>query len=102
MKKVGFSILFAIVIALVVWIASLILSFSFLEWSFFIGLGLSVLTYFFNSSGGLMSKGATFQASMTGFKIQNDDEMKANVGTIFYGSLIFTVTSFIVMVMTYF
>lgn len=103
MKKViGWSILSSIIIAIAVWIASIIFTFSYGEWSFFIGLGLSVIIFFFSSSGGALSKGAAFEASEAGWKIRKENnEMKANVGAVFYGSVLYTIISLIVMVILY-
>ncbi len=97
----GKSLVSAIVIALCVWVASMLFSFSYGEWSFFIGLGLTVFLFFFNSSGGALSKGATMQASEAGWKVQKDNELKANVGVVFYGSALFTLISFVLMLVTY-
>jgi hypothetical protein len=69
---------------------------------FFIGLGLSIKLFFFNSSGGALSKGANFEVSEANWKIQKDNEMKTNVGAVFYGSVLFTILSFILMMITYF
>jgi hypothetical protein len=101
-KVIGGTIISAIVIAIIVWGASVILSFSYSEWSFFIGLGISVVLFFFNSSGGVLSKGLTMEASEASWKIQKDNEMKTNVGPVFYGSMLFTIISFILMSITYF
>ncbi|MGR3763112.1 hypothetical protein [Rossellomorea sp. NS-SX7] len=101
-KIIGKSLLSAITIALLIWGASVIFSFSYGEWSFFIGLGIAVVLFFFNSSGGTLSKGATLGASAAGWKIQKDNELKANVGAVFYGSVLFTVVSFVLMIITYF
>ncbi|HEX6922934.1 MAG TPA: hypothetical protein VF149_03850 [Bacillales bacterium] len=104
MKKViGWTILSAIIIALIVWIASLIFSFSYGDWSFFIGLGLSAVIFIFSSSGGPMSGGATLEASEATWKIQKENnEMQANGGAVFYGSVLYTVVSFIVMIIIFF
>lgn len=90
------------IIAFCIWIGSLIFSFSYGEWSFFIGLGLTVGLFFFNSSGGTLSKGATLEASEAGWKIQKEDELKTNVGAVFYGAVLFTLISMIFMIITYF
>jgi hypothetical protein len=103
MKKVIVrTIISAIIIGIIAWGASFIFSFSYSEWSFFIGLGLSVVIFFFNSSGGALSKITTHQASESVWKIQKDNELKANVGTVFYGSVLFTVISLIAMMIIYF
>ncbi|WP_201715624.1 hypothetical protein [Rossellomorea arthrocnemi] len=95
------SFVTAAVLAIAIWIGSLLFSFSYGEWSFFIGLGLTVGLFFFNSSGGALSKGATLGASEAGWKIQKDNELKSNVGSVFYGVLLFTIISFVVMMVTY-
>jgi hypothetical protein len=95
------SFITAAVLAIAIWIGSLLFSFSYGEWSFFIGLGLTVGLFFFNSSGGALSKGATLGASEAGWKIQKDNELKSNVGSVFYGVLLFTIISFVVMMVTY-
>jgi hypothetical protein len=100
-KTIGGSILTSLVIGLIVWVTSMILSFPYSEWSFFIGLGLTVVMFFFNSSGGTLSKGATLEASEAGWKVQEDNELKSNVGVIFYGSLLYTFISLIFMVIMY-
>ncbi|WEG14468.1 hypothetical protein PU629_08970 [Pullulanibacillus sp. KACC 23026] len=103
MKKImSLSILSAFIIGIIVWVASLIFSFSYSGWGFFIGLGLSVVIFLANSSGGPLSNFATLEASETSWKIQKDDnEMRVNVGAVFYGSVLYTIVSFIVMVITY-
>ncbi|GAA0493638.1 hypothetical protein GCM10008986_20140 [Salinibacillus aidingensis] len=104
MKKVAIhSFIWAVMIAAIVWGASLIFAFSYGEWSFLIGLGLSVVLYFFNSSGGVLSKMAAYEASETGWKIQKDsNELKANVGPLFFGSVLYTLISFIATIILYF
>lgn len=73
MKKVIVKTMFsAIIIGILVWVTSFIFSFSYGEWSLFIGLGLSVVIFFFNSSGGTLSKVATHHASESVWKIQKD------------------------------
>ncbi|MCP3740973.1 hypothetical protein [Rossellomorea sp. BNER] len=101
-KLIGWSIVSSIGIGLIVWVASNVFSFSYGEWSFFIGLGLSVVLFFLNSSGGMFSKGTTFEASEAMWKIQKDIEQKTNVGAVFYGSVLFTIISFIMMMIMYF
>ncbi|MDX8344619.1 hypothetical protein [Rossellomorea sp. YZS02] len=95
------SVVTAAVMAIGIWIGSLLFSFSYGEWSFFIGLGITVVLFFFNSSGGMLSKNATLDASQAGWKIQKDNELKSNVGSVFYGVLMFTGISFVVMIVTY-
>jgi hypothetical protein len=104
MKKVIVvrTLLSAIKIGIIAWGVSFIFSFSYSEWSFFIGLGLSVVIFFFNSSGGALSKITTHQASESVWKIQKDNELKANVGAYFYGSLLYTIISLIAMILIYF
>jgi hypothetical protein len=103
MKKLFFqSILSAVVFGLLTWGASGLFDFSFSEWSFFIGLGLSTVIFFFSSSGGALSKATTLDASLSMWKVQKDNELKANVGFIFYGSALFTLFSLILMLVTYF
>ncbi|MFD2042850.1 hypothetical protein ACFSTA_00845 [Ornithinibacillus salinisoli] len=68
---VSYTILTSFIIALIIWIASIIVSFSYVEWIFFIGLGLSVVLFFFNSSrgvfayirGGSLTTGLTFETN---------------------------------------
>ncbi|MRG85905.1 hypothetical protein [Salinibacillus xinjiangensis] len=104
MKKIIIqSLISAVILGVIVWIASFIFSFSYGEWSFFIGLGFSVVIFFFSSSGGALSKVANLEASESSWKIQKDNnDLKANVGTIFYGSVLYTIISFIVMVILFF
>ncbi|WP_156791357.1 hypothetical protein [Bacillus sp. SG-1] len=101
-KNIIGTVISAAVFGVLVWGASLIFSFSFLDWGFFIGLAISVVLFFFNSSGGMLSKNATLDASTAGWKIQQDNELKANVGFVFYGAVLFTVISFIMMIVTYY
>ncbi|MGF2616160.1 hypothetical protein ACQUWN_11215 [Rossellomorea aquimaris] len=103
MKKnlVG-TLISAVVIGLLVWIATMALPISYMDWSFFIGLALSVVLFFFNSSGGVLSKAATLDASTAGWKVQQDNELKANVGFVFYGAVLYTIVSFVVMIITYY
>lgn len=101
-KIISWSVISAIIIGVIVWISSIIFSFSYGEWSFFIGLGLSVIIFFFNSSGGSLSKVTTLQASESVWKIQKDNESKVNVGVVFYGSVLYTIISLIIMIFIYF
>ena len=101
-KNILGTIISALVIALLVWIASKILSFSYTEWSFFIGLGLSVILFFFNSRGGALSKGISLEASESNWKIERGNELEAEVGFVFYGSVLFTLFSLVLMLITYF
>jgi len=96
------SLITAAILAIAIWIGSLLFNFSYGEWSFFIGLGITVGLFFFNSSGGALSKGATLEASEAGWKIQKDNELKSNVGGVFYGAVLFTLISFVMMMVTYF
>ncbi|MEI5907049.1 hypothetical protein WAK64_08265 [Bacillus spongiae] len=100
-KKIGIAVFSSIVIGLIVWLASLIFAFSYFEWSFFIGLALTGLLFLFNSSGGTFSKGATLEASEAMWKIQKESGLKTNVGAFFYGSVIYTIISLIIMVVKY-
>lgn len=93
-------LIIALVIALIVWLASVIFSFSYSEWSFFIGLGLTIILLFFNSSGGTTM--ANYEASEAIWKIQKNEDLKINVGVVFYGSVLYTVAGFIVMIFVYF
>ncbi|TLS37019.1 hypothetical protein [Pseudalkalibacillus caeni] len=103
MKKfVGLSVLSAAIIGLIAWGLSVFFSFSYMEWSFFIGLGITVILYLSNSSGGMLSRMATLEASESNWKVQEDTEQKVNVGAIFYGSVLYTIVSFIIMMITYF
>lgn len=103
MKKVIlWSIISSIIIGVVVWVVSEIIPFSYNEWSFFIGLGLSVILFFFSSSGGLTSKGTTFEASQASWKIQEDDDLIVNVGGVFYGAVLYTIVSLVIMIVIYF
>ncbi|MBN8210577.1 hypothetical protein JI666_17620 [Bacillus sp. NTK071] len=101
-KVIGRSLLSTIILGLIVWAASALFSFSYLEWSFLIGLAISVVLYFFNSSGGLLSKGTNFEASQAGWKIQSDNELKVNVGAVFYGAVLYTIISLVVTIITYY
>jgi hypothetical protein len=96
------SIITSLIIGFVVWAISKIIHFSYSEWSFFIGLGLSTILFFFSSNGGILSKGDTFEASQTSGKIQKDDELKAKVGGVFYGAVLYTIVSLVIMVVIYF
>ncbi|MCA1065728.1 hypothetical protein QTG56_00205 [Rossellomorea sp. AcN35-11] len=101
-KNVGWAVVSAVVIGLLVWGASVLIPFPYSEWSFFIGLGLAVVLFYFSSSGGTLSKGATLEASEAVWKVQKENEMKTNVGGVFYGAVLYTVISFVVMIVTYF
>lgn len=101
-KVIGKSILASLFIGLIVWGASAIFSFSYVNWSFLIGLGLSVILYLLNSSGGVLSNVTNFEASEAGGKIQKDRELKVNVGAMFYGSVLYTLISLILTVMTFY
>ncbi|CDQ39944.1 MULTISPECIES: hypothetical protein [Virgibacillus] len=104
MKKIiSWSIISSIIIAIAVWVASIIFTFSYSEWSFFIGLALSVIIFFFNSSsGGAFSKGAALETSEFEWKNQKEkNEMRANLGVVFYGSVLYTIISLIVIITLY-
>ena len=101
-RQIGLTVLTAVVIAIIIWIASLIFTFPYIGWNFFIGLGLSVVLFFFNSSGGLMTKSSTLEAS-SGHKdyLNGNNNLKVNVGVVFYGSVLFTVICFLHMIILY-
>ncbi|MDG5471183.1 hypothetical protein P6709_05440 [Jeotgalibacillus sp. ET6] len=101
-KSIALSVITAAVVGLLIWAASTLVPFSYGEWSFFIGLGLTVLFFFFSGSGGFLSKMATFQASATVGKVQEDNEHNAYLGGIFYGLVLYTFVSLIVMLIIYF
>jgi hypothetical protein len=101
-KNIIGTIISAGVIGILVWIATMVLSISYMDWSFFIGLAISVVLFFFNSSGGALSKGATLDASTAGWKVQQDNELKANVGFVFFGAVLYTIVSFVMMIITYY
>ena len=102
-KAIQRVIITSIIIAGIVWIAFIIIPFSYLEWCFFIGLGLTVIMFLFNSSGGFLSRGVTLEASEAAWKVQKDNnELKVNVGGVFYGVLLYTFVSLIVMLITYY
>jgi len=92
----------AIVIGLVVWTASRLVPFSYNEYSFFIGLGASILLFFFSSSGGVFSRAATMDASEAVWKVQKVEKSKVSVGGVFYGTVLYTVISLILMIALYF
>ena len=104
MKKiVQWAIITSVIIGGVIWIVSEIVPFSYSEWSFFIGLGITVIMFLFNSSGGILSKGAALEASEATWKVQKEsNELKVNVGGVFYGALLYTIVNFIVMIFIYF
>ncbi|MFZ0371547.1 MAG: hypothetical protein WAM07_18270 [Halobacillus sp.] len=96
------SVVSAVVIGLVVWIASLLVPFSYIDWSFFIGLGLTVIFFLFNSSGGTISKGVNYAAALSAFQRQEEEELKTNLGGVFFGSVLYTLVSLIAMIFVYF
>lgn len=96
------SIVTAIIISLIVLTASFIVPFSYSNWSFFIGLGISIILYLSNSSGGILSSYADANLSEATWKIENNNEQKVNVGIVFYGSVLYTVISFISMLIMYY
>ena len=104
MKKIiKWAIITSIIIGAVVWIASEIIPFSYSEWSFFIGLGITVIMFLFNSSGGFLSRGAALEASEASWQVHKENnELKVNVGGVFYGSVLYTIVSLIVMLVIYF
>ena len=98
MKKViGKTVLVSLVIGIIVWIASLIFSFSYSQWGFYIGLGLTLVLLIFNTSGGTTM--ANFEASESIWKIQKNDDLKINVGVVFYGAILYTVVSLIPLIL---
>lgn len=102
-KTIRWAIITALIIALAVWIASEVIPFSYTEWSFFIGLAVTGIVFVFNSSGGFLSKNLTLDLSVTVLKVQKDhNEFKLNAGGVFYGAVLYTFVSFIVMLAVYF
>lgn len=104
MKKIiVWSIVTSLIIGLAVWIASELIPFSYTEWSFFIGLALTGIVFFFSSSGGFSSRNATLEVSEAVWRVQKDDnQLKVNVGSVFYGTVLYTIVSFVVMLVVYF
>jgi len=101
-KTVVWAIYTAIVMSLVVWTSSRLVPFSYTEYSFFIGLGVSIVLFFFSSSGGVFSRAATMDASEAVWKVQKVEKSKVNVGGVFYGTVLYTVMSLILMIALYF
>ncbi|RIW37371.1 hypothetical protein D3H55_04885 [Bacillus salacetis] len=102
MKKnlVG-TIVTAAILSILVWVGSILFLFSYKEWSFFIGFTLTIVVFFFSSSGGITSQMANLSASRAYGKVQKDSGLKANVGFVFYGIVLFTVVSLVVQIITY-
>lgn len=95
MKKfIGKIVMTSLVIALIIWVASLVFSFSYMDYSFFIGGGLTIILFFANMSGGTPL--SNYEASEAIWKIQKTEDIKINVGVVFYSSLLYTVVSFII------
>lgn len=92
----------AIIMGLIVWTASRLVPFSYNEYSFFIGLGASILLFFFSSSGGVFSRAATMDASEAVWKVQKVEKSKVKVGGVFYGAVLYTVVSLVSMIALYF
>lgn len=101
-KTVVWAICTAIVMGLVVWTSSRLIPFSYTEYSFFIGLGVSIVLFFFSSSGGVFSRAATMDASEAVWKVQKVEKSKVTVGGLFYGTVLYTVISLIFMIALYF
>ncbi|MEW4326904.1 hypothetical protein Q0N12_09540 [Rossellomorea marisflavi] len=101
-KTAIWAICTAIVMGLVVWTASRLVPFSYNEYSFFIGIGASILLFFFSSSGGVFSRAATMDASEAVWKVQKVEKSKVTVGGLFYGTVLYTVISQIFMIALYF
>ncbi|MBA2176118.1 hypothetical protein H0266_14570 [Halobacillus locisalis] len=95
------SVVSSLLISLIVWVASLLVPFSYNVWSFFIGLGLSVFLFLFNSSGGSISKGANYAATLSIFQVQEEEALKTNLGSVFFGSVLYTIVSLITMIVIY-
>jgi len=102
MRIIRHSVVSALLIGLVVWIASLFVPFSYLDWSFFIGMGLSVVIFLFNSSGGSLAKGVNFAAALSVFQRQEEEELKTNLGGVFFGAVLYTLVSLITMIFVYY
>lgn len=101
-KTAIWAICTAIIMGLVVWTASRLVPFSYNEYSFFIGLGASILLFFFSSSGGVFSRAATMDASEAVWKVQKVEKSKVTFGGLFYGTVLYTVISLIFMIALYF
>jgi hypothetical protein len=101
-KTVVWAICTAIVMGLVVWTSSRLIPFSYTEYSFFIGLGVSIILFFFSSSGGVFSRAATMDASEAVWKVHKVEKSKVSVGGVFYGTVLYTVISLILMIALYF
>ncbi|HAM81256.1 hypothetical protein [Ornithinibacillus bavariensis] len=101
-KMIGMTIAIAIIIAILVWVTSIIFSFPFLGWNFFIGLGLSFILFFFNSKGGFFTKSSALEASSGDLRYTyGNNDIKANVGVVFYGSVLYTSVCLIHMIILY-
>ncbi|MGV3488873.1 MAG: hypothetical protein ACO1OC_09845 [Tuberibacillus sp.] len=99
MKKraLGMTLITTLIIALIVWIVSLIFSFSYTEYGYVIGLILTIVLLLFNTSGGAPL--ASFEASESVGKLQKNEEIKMNVGIVFYGSALYTIIGLIIMIL---
>ncbi|WP_421378244.1 hypothetical protein ACOJQI_12480 [Bacillus salacetis] len=99
-KNVIGTVITAALLSMLVWLGSMMFLFSYNEWSFFIGFTLSVILFFFSSSGGMFSRMANYSVSRTYGKVQQDYELKANVGFVFYGTVLFTIISLVVQIIS--
>jgi hypothetical protein len=95
------TIVTAAIVSILVWFGSMLFLFPYTEWCFFIGFTLSIIVFFFSSSGGITSQMANLSASRAYGKVQKDNELKVNVGFVFYGIVLFTVVSLFVQIITY-
>ena len=104
MKRIiRWTMVTSIIIGLAVWMASEMIPFSYTEWSFFIGLGLTGILFLFNTSGGFLSKNTTLEVSEAVWKVQKEDnQLRVHVGGVFYGAVLYTIVSLIVMLVVYF
>ncbi|MBM7579671.1 hypothetical protein [Jeotgalibacillus terrae] len=100
-KLLLWSIVTAVLIGIVVWIGSLIIPYSYVEWSFFIGVGLTAVLLFFSSSGGFLSGGLTFEASQAVGRVEKNEGFKAYIGVLFYGASLYTVVSLVMTIAIY-
>jgi hypothetical protein len=102
MKHIIWSIVTLSSILLINWGLTTKLNADFMEYAFLTGVGITALTWFFNSSGGMTSNTIRMETqAKTGIKIE-EEKQRFSPKTAFFTSLIYTLVAGIVTIFYYF
>jgi hypothetical protein len=98
-KFIYFLVFTLLIESLLIYMLCKSIHIKYIEYSFFIGLALSFLIYWFHKGGGLWPLGRYIQA-VTGIETDGMDP-QSELGPVFFGSVLYVVISFFITMWHY-